>query len=461
MKNEKNYAVDMTNGPLFAKIVRFALPLILSGVLQLMFNAVDMIVAGQCVGESALAAIGSTGAIINLLTNVFIGLSIGTNVVAAQNYGAGKTKELEKAVHTSIALSILSGIILSVIGVIFSRQLLEWMGSPEDVIGQSTIYMQIYFAGITSNLVYNFGAAILRAVGDTKRPLYYLIIAGVINVILNLGFVLIFDMGVAGVAAATVLSQCISAALVIMCIAKKGMPWKLQLRKITIHKAIALRIIRIGLPAGLQGTLFSLSNVVVQSSINSFGTLVMAGNTAGMNIEGFVYIAMNAFHQTALSFIGQNVGANKYARVRKAMMICVACVFTTGVVTGGVCLLNARFLLGIYSSDPEVIAYGVQRMTIILLTYYMFGTIDTFTGGIRGMGYSVTPMIVTLIGVCGLRIGWVFTVFQAHRSLPVLYMSYPVTWVITLIAQIICFVLCYRNLVKKGKEAELQIQLGS
>ena len=449
-KAARGYEVDMCHGPLLGKIIVFAVPLILSGILQLLFNAADIIVVGRFAGSESLAAVGSTSSLINLLVNVFIGLSIGANVLVARFYGAGKDKEVEETVHTSVLLSIISGGILLVVGVILARPLLTLMGTPDNVIEHSTLYMKIYFVGMPVMLLYNFGAAILRAVGDTKRPLYFLFSAGIVNVVLNLIFVIVFSMGVAGVAWATVISQCISAALIVMCLMKSESSYKLCLRKLRIVPAKRKAIARIGFPAGLQGAIFSVSNVLIQSSINSFGSVAMAGNTASSNIEGFIYNSMNAIYQTALSFTSQNYGAGEYRRMRKVMYICLGLVTCVGAVMGFGAILAGPHLLGIYSSDPEVIKYGLYRLEIIASTYFICGLMDTMVGVLRGMGFSVMPMLVSLTGACAFRVLWIFTIFAADHTMTTLYLSYPVSWAITAAAHMICYLLI-RKKVEKGR----------
>lgn len=435
----RRYEIDMCNGPLFSKILTFSIPLILSGILQLLFNAADMVVAGRFAGSVALGAVGATSSLINLLINVFVGMSVGTNVLVAHFYGANRQEELGQTVHTSIGLSLISGVILGVGGYILASPLLSLMGTPDDILPHAVIYMQIYFIGVPGMLLYNFGSAILRAVGDTKRPLYYLLFAGVINVILNVVFIVVTGMGVEGVALATIISQFVSAGLVIRCLIVEQGAYRLEIRKIRLYKDKVIRILRVGLPAGFQGAVFSISNVLIQSSVNSFGSIAVAGNTAASNLEGFVYNAMNSFHQTALSFTSQNMGAKKFDRVKKIMWICVACVTVTGAVMGWAGILFADNLLSIYSTDAEVIAYGHIRLVIILSMYFLCGVMDVFVGSIRGMGYSIMPMIVSLLGACGLRVLWIFTIFQWFRSLETLYISYPITWTVTLLVHFVCF----------------------
>jgi len=450
-KASKSYEMDMCSGPIFSKIVTFSIPLILSGILQLLFNAADIIVVGRFAGSESLAAVGSTSSLINLLVNVFIGLSIGANVLVAQFYGAQRYKDLEETVHTAVMLATVGGVALIAVGVLLADPLLTWMGTPDDVLPLSALYMKIFFVGMPVTLVYNFGSAILRAVGDTKRPLYFLLLAGVINVVLNLIFVIRFHMGVAGVALATVISQCVSAVLIVQCLAKSDAPYRLKKESLrfTPHKLVM--IAKIGLPAGLQGAIFSISNVLIQSSVNSFGSVAMAGNTASANIEGFVYTSMNAVYQTALSFTSQNYGARKFGRMTKILLYCLGLVTAVGLVMGGGSVLFGRQLLGIYSSDAEVIRYGMNRLRIICSLYFICGVMDTMVGGLRGMGYSVIPMFVSLTGACVFRVVWIFTVFAMNRTLQTLYLSYPVSWTITFLAHVVCYVLIRRKIA--GKQA--------
>lgn len=451
---KKSYEIDMCNGPLLGKILIFALPLMLSGMLQLLFNAADIVVVGRFAGPTALAAVGSTGALINLLVNVFMGLSIGTNVLTAQRFGAQDEEGMSDTVHTSILVSIVSGFFLVIVGIALAKPLLTLMGTPDEVIDQSALYMRIYFAGMPAMMLYNFGAAILRAVGDTKRPLYFLMAAGVINVVFNLFFVIVFHMGVAGVALATVISQVISAILVTRCLIMTDGIYRLDVRKLRIKKEILIKIARVGLPAGFQGAVFSLSNVLIQSSVNSFGSIAMAGNTAGSNIENFVYMAMNAMYQTALSFTSQNMGAQKTQRVKKVLFICLGAVIVIGLVLGNGAVFFGHQLLGIYSSDAEVIAYGINRMKVLATWYFLCGMMDVMVGSLRGMGYSLMPMIVSLLGACGLRVLWIFTIFQWKNTLFSLYLSYPVTWTITFLAHFICwYFIAKKKLGKKGANA--------
>ena len=436
---KKSYEIDMCDGPLLSKILLFSVPLMMSGILQLLFNAADIIVVGRFAGSSALAAVGSTSSLINLLINVFVGLSVGVNVLVAKYYGGQREKDMSETVHTAVLTSLLSGLFLVILGGIAARPLLHLMGTPDDVLDQAVLYMRIYFLGMPVLMVYNFGAAILRAIGDTRRPLYFLFMAGVVNVALNLFFVIGLGMGVDGVGWATVISEHVSALLVLKSLMEAPGALKLNLKELRIHPKKLKRIVKIGLPAGMQGAIFSISNVLIQSSVNSFGSIAMAGNTASANIEGFVYTAMNAVYQTNLSFTSQNLGGRKYSRINRIMYICLAVVTVVGITLGITDVLAGDLLLGIYSSDAQVLRYGMLRLEIICGTYFLCGIMDCMVGSLRGLGYSVIPMFVSLTGACGFRVLWVFTVFAAYRSLDVLYLSYPVSWAITAIAHMITF----------------------
>lgn len=442
------YTMDMCNGPLLKKIILFAIPLMLSGVLQLLFNAADVIVVGRFTGNEALAAVGSTSSLINLLINLFVGVSVGANVLLGKHIGARDEENASKTVHTAVTFALVVGIAMIFVGFFLSRPLLELMGTPEDVINLSVLYMRIYFVGMPAFMFYNFGAALLRAVGDTKRPLYFLTLAGIINVIFNLIFVIVFHMGVAGVALATIISEGISAFLVFLCLKGSDGVLHLDHRSLSFHKDVAIQMMKIGLPAGLQGCIFSVSNVLIQSSVNSFGSIAMAGNTASANLEGFVYNAMNSLYQTSLSFTSQNMGAKKYKRVDKILIECLVIVMIVGIVMGGGAYLIGTSLLSIYSSDPQVISYGLLRMSLICVPYFLCGMMDVFVGSLRGMGYSVMPMLVSLTGACLFRIVWIFTIFATNRSLFVLYFSYPVSWALTATAHLICYMIVRKKVFK-------------
>ena len=442
----RNYEMDMTSGPLLGKILAFSFPLMCSGVLQLLFNAADIIVVGRYAGHTALAAVGSTSSLINLLVNLFVGLSVGANVLIARSYGAGRMEAVHKGVHTAMLTALVGGIALIFVGLAASRPMLSLMGTPDDVIDQAALYLRIYFVGAPSLLVYNFGAAILRAVGDTRRPLYFLTLAGVLNVILNLIFVIVFSMGVAGVALATILSQTLSAWLIVLCLMHNTGAFQLVLQELRIDKEQLQEILRIGVPAGIQGMVFSLSNVVIQSSVNSFGSAVMAGNTAASNIEGFVYTCMNAVSQTSMSFVSQNVGARRFARVDQVVLRCMLLSAGVGILLGNSAYLLGRWLLGIYTPEPQVITYGLYRMSVVCTTYFLCGWMDCLACSVRGLGSSMLPMIVSILGACVLRIIWVMTLFQWERTQLCLYLSYPVSWAITAAVHLICFLILRRKI---------------
>ena len=444
---------SMTEGPLLKNIILYTIPIILTGVLQLLFNAADLVVVGRFCGSVSVAAVGATGSLINLIVTLFIGLSVGAGVMTAQALGAGDQAKVHRIVHTAIPTAIIGGLILTVFGLCFTRTALQWMGTPDDVIGLSAVYMRIYFCGMTSNMLYNFGASILRAAGDTRGPLYFLTVAGVLNVLLNLLFVIVLKMDVAGVALATAITQTLSAVLVLAALGMRTDGCRLSLKRMKLYGAELAGIVRIGLPAGIQGSLFSISNVLIQSSVNSFGSVVMSGNAASQNIEGFVYVSMNAFHQTALNFTGQNYGAGLHKRIRKIMLLSLACVTVMGLVAGVSGWLMAKPLLSIYITDSaEAISYGVIRLTYICLPYFLCGIMDVTTGAIRGMGASLVPMIVSILGICVFRVFWIFAIFSRpeFHSLECLYLSYTISWIVTFAAEITIFSVLNRRNIKRA-----------
>ena len=455
---EKTNEIDMTSGPLIPKILAFSIPLMLSGILQLLFNAADIIVVGQFTSAQAMAAVGSTSSLNNLIVNIFVGLSIGSNVLMARFYGAHNQEGTHTLVHTSILLSLIAGLFLVVLGVALANPLLTLMGTPDDVIDQSVLYMRIVFMGMPALLTYDFGAGILRAIGDTKRPLLYLLISGIINVCLNLFFVIVFGMGVAGVAIATVVSQYVSAFLVIRSMMKTSSSYRLRIKELRMEKEMLLQILRIGLPAGIQSALFNISNVLIQSSINSFGSIAMAGNTAASNIEGFVYTSMNAVYQASINFTSQNVGAHNTKRITPVLLSCLMIVSIVGISLSTIVEVFDSELLGIYSSDPTVISYGISRLHVVCMTYFLCGLMDTACGSIRGLGYSMAPTIVSLTGACGLRILWICTAFQIDRTLFTLYLSYPVSWLVTFIAHMLCYMKFSRDWKRKIEKLEGKAQ---
>ena len=429
----------MCNGTIMDKLISFSIPLMLSGILQLMFNAVDIVVVGRFSGSQALAAVGSTTALINVFTNLFIGISLGANVLAARYYAAGKTKEMSETVHTAIALALVSGVVMAVTGVVFARGALEIMGTPEDVIGKSTLYMRIYFCGMPFFMMYNYGAAILRAVGDTKRPLIFLIVSGVINAVLNLFLVIGFHLDVAGVGIATVISQLVSCILVLRCLHHTESSYQLHLAKLRIRSVYLKQIFEVGVPAGIQSTVINISNAMLQSSVNSFGSIAMAGYTASNNIFGFLYVSVNSFTQACMSFTSQNYGVKKLKRMDRVLIDCMILSVVVTLILGSSVYVFGPELLHIYSDQTDVIQYGMEIFSYTTVTYFLCGLMDLFPGALRGMGYSTVPMILSIIGTVGVRIIWIYGLFPSHRSLTFLFLSYPVSWIATIIMQVICF----------------------
>ncbi len=433
------HTLDMCNGPLFQKLLTFALPIFAMNILQLLFNAIDMVVAGRFVGSIALAAVGATGSLISLIVNFFMGLSVGTSVIVAQDYGANQPEGVRRSVHTSIFVSLISGLFVMGIGLIFCEPLLVMMGTPEDIVGLSTLYMKIYFLGVPAGMIYNFGASILRAVGDSRHPMYYLVISGAVNVVLNLFFVIVVRLGVGGLAWATILSQYLAVILILIYLIKSDGPIRFEIRRMRMDGEKLKQIVRIGLPAGLQSMLFSISNVLIQSALNSFGSVMVAASSAAGNIEGFVGTTMNALYNAAITFTGQNMGAKKYDRIDTVAKITTELIIATWVVMGGLTMLFARPLLSIYTTDPEVIKLGMLRINVMMIAYFTCGVMNVFPGITRGMGFSVLPMLCTLIGACLMRIVWLWTFFAWHPTMIMLFACYPVTWALAGIGQVVVF----------------------
>ena len=450
----KRYDIDMVNGPLAPRIIQFALPVMLASIIQLLFNAADVVVVGKFVGDTSQAAVTSTGSLINLFINLFMGLSVGVNVMVARALGSGDRSRISAVVHTAITLGVVCGLFLVVAGEIFAPLMLRLMGSPDSVIGLSTLYLRVYFLGLPGALTYNFGAALLRAKGDTKRPMYFLTLAGVINVVLNLVFVIVFHWDVAGVAAATAISKYVSAILVVWCLMEETGVMHLDLRRLRVELPVLRDVARIGLPAGLQGALFSLSNVTIQSSVNSMGDIIMAGSGATANIGGFVYTTGNAFYQAAMTFASQNYGAGKTKRVDQAHRWCLLFGVLFPLVSGTLACLFGPQLLSIYTNDPAVIQAGMIRMRMVVTLYWLCGMMEVNSGLLRGLGYSMMPMLVTLVGTCGLRIGWVFTVFQHFRTPESLFLCLPISWVVTGLTHLLCFLLVRKKVYARiGEQA--------
>ena len=458
-KRRASYEMDMTNGNLLPMIVSFSFSLILTNVLQLLYNAADLIVVGQFSSTpGAVGAIGATGALTNLIVNLFIGLSVGVSVLTARGCGKADRAFVERVVHTSVTVALLSGLFITVFGLLFSEKILTMMGTSEAILGRSVLYLSIYFIGSPFNMVYNFGASILRATGDTKRPFYFLAISGLANVLLNLVFVCIFHMDVAGVAIATVASQVISAVLVVLCLTRQQGACRLNLKKLRVDGAVMKEMIRIGLPASIQSCIFSISNVLIQSSINSFDIPFIAegrapyatGSAAAASIEAFVLMSMSALYQAALNFTGQNSAAGKYRRVRRILWQCLGCVTVVGIVMGGICILFGKSLIAIYTpGDAEAIAVGYRRMLLLCSMYFLCGIMDVTVGQLRGLGRSFVPMCVSIVGICVLRVFWIYTIFAAHHTWEMLIISYPVTWVLTGAAQFVCYYFIQKKLPKE------------
>ncbi len=444
----KSHQIDMTQGPIFSKLLKFSVPLIFSSILQLLFNAADVVVVGRFAGDNSLAAVGSTGSLINLLVNLFMGLSVGANVLAANYFGQGNKQNLQNTVHTSMLLSVISGIILTIIGVVFATPILKFMQTPDEVLTLASLYLRIYFGGITFSMIYNFGSALLRAQGDTKRPLVILFIAGIVNVVLNLIFVICFNLDVAGVAYATVISQAISATLVVTILIKDDGDFKLNLKKLSINPHILRKIIKIGVPAGFQGIMFSFSNIIIQSAVNSFGPTLIAGNSAAISLEGFVYTSMNGFSQGALTFTSQNLGAGKKDRIKKVVIISQLSIVVIGLILGWLGILFDNQLLSIYTKSPDVIEAGKNRIFVIFSAYFLCGIMDAMANSIRGCGHSLLPAIVTIFGVCIFRIAYLETFFrlpQFHSPFYI-FISYPISWMVAWIIHLFCFIVIFRKI---------------
>lgn len=449
MKEKK---IDILNGSMLKNMILFALPLVLSGVLQLLFNAADLVVVGKfdtVTGSEAQAAVGSTGSLINLIVTLFMGMSVGANVIVARYIGSKQEKDVAEAVRTSMVIAVFSGIIIAFIGITFAEPLLELMKTDPDVLPLATVYLKIYFLGAPFIMLYNFGSGILRAAGNTTRPMIYLAVAGVINVLLNMFLVIVFDMSIKGVAIATTVSQTVSAICVVCHLITTKNLYRLDLSSLKISWSKALMIVKVGLPAGIQGALFSISNVLIQSSINSFGATVMAGNGDALNIEGFVYVVMNAFYQAAITFTSQFYGARRFKQLGGILLRCEALVAGVGLVLGLLTFILAEPLMSIYTNDPAVIAVGVDRIFVFGLTYFIAGMMDVMSGTLRGLGHSFVPMLVSLIGVCGFRVVWIYTVFQKFHTLQCLYISYPVTWTLTLTVLFIYYLAVMHKLNKQ------------
>lgn len=453
-QKKSKYEIDMCNGSILDKLISFSIPLMLSGILQLLFNAVDIIVVGRFTGSEALAAVGSTTALINVFVNFFIGISLGSNVLAARFYAAGKDKEMSETVHTAITLALISGIVMGIVGVVSAKGALQLMDTPDNVLDLSTLYMRIYFVGMPFFMLYNYGAAILRAVGDTKRPLMFLIVSGATNVVLNLILVIRFHLGVAGVAIATVISQGISCVLVLRCLYYSEGSYQLRFPKLGMKARYVKQIFQVGVPAGIQSTIINFSNVLLQSSVNSFGSVAMAGYTAANNILGFLYVSVNSITQACMSFTSQNYGVRKFKRMDRILLECLGLTVTVSLIFGGGSYLFGSELMHIYTKSADVVACGTDIMLYTTVTYFLCGIMDLFPGALRGMGHSAVPMILSVVGTVGTRIVWIYWVFPQHRALDFLFISYPVSWILTIVMQVICFYFVRKRV--HGKEGLIQ-----
>lgn len=452
----QKYEIDMCNGPLFGKIFIFALPIMAMYILQLMFNTADMVVVGRFSGSKALAAVGATGSLINLIITLFMGLSVGTTVVVAQDCGANEPADVSRSVHTSITISIIGGLIVMILGIALCRPLLKMMGTPEDIIALSVLYMKIYFISAPASMVYNFAAAILRAAGDSRRPMYYLVFTGTLHVVFNLFFVIVLHMSVAGVAWATVISEYLSVLLIMMCLYRSDGAIRFIPRKMRIDRQKLKTIVRIGLPAGMQGLLFSISNVLIQSAVNSFGSIMVAASAASSNVESYIGTTMNAYYNAAISFTGQNMGAKKYDRIDTIAKVCTILIFVTWILLGGATLFFGKTLLGIYTSDQEVIKLGMLRMNIMMIAFFTCGIMNVYPGLTRAMGYSIMPMLSTLVGACLMRIVWLSTVFTWYPTEIVLFACYPVTWALAGLGQVGIFFYARRQ-IRKLNVSEVEV----
>ncbi|MBQ5592222.1 MAG: MATE family efflux transporter [Clostridia bacterium] len=448
------YSIDMTTGKLLPKIISFTIPLMLTGLLQIVYNAADVMVVGRFAGSLSLAAVGATSSLVHLSLNIFLGLATGSGVVAAKHIGAGNASSVHRTVHTSMLLALVSGIAIALLGFVLSPFALRAMDIPDDVFPLSVTYLRIFFLGTPASMLYNFGAAALRATGDSKRPLYILTFSGVVNVVLNLIFVIFFKMNVAGVALATIISQLVSAVFVLYILINANSVIRLSLRKMRFYKAELLDIIRIGVPMGIQGSLFSLSNVIIQSSINSFGAAAIAGNTASSNIDSVIHICCNSVSQSATTFTSQNYGAGQIKRIRRIYFNCVGLTVVIAAICCAFLLTFGTQVLGIFSTDPAVVDMGLVRMRLFAITYVFNSILDVTTGQMRGLGKSVAPMLVTMAGVCGLRIIWVYTVFRAFRSMQVLYLSYPVSWAVTGAVLLVMYIITFRKILRRSEGNE-------
>ena len=454
----KRATKDFTKGPILSQILIFALPLMATSVLQRLFNTADTIMVGRFSGtpaecENALAAVGSCGSLIDLIVGLFMGLAVGAGVCVAHDIGAKHYKEVSKVVHTSVIAACVCGIAVSIFGFCMARPLLTLMGTgngDQEVLNQAVLYIRAYFLGIPASLIYNYCAAMLRSSGDTIHPMIYLTIAGAVNVVFNFVTVVGLHMGAMGVGLATAISNWIACFLVVAFLMRTDGPCKLELKKLKVDGKKLRKIIFLGIPAGIQGSLFAVSNVMIQSSMNSFGKVVIAGNTSASNLEAYIYITQNALYQTALTFVGQNVGARKFDRLKRCIVWCTVSVTVIGVALGAGVYLFGHSLVGIFAPGNEaVIAAGIKKLSITGITQFLCGLMEVGCGVMRGLGKSITPMFVSLIGSCALRLIWVWTVFTWYPTPETLYISYPITWIITASTHYICCIITLRRRLRQ------------
>lgn len=458
MKNKQEITINMCEGPIFRNVLKFAVPIAIGNFMQVLFQTVDMAVVGKFAGNDALAAVGANISLINLILNLFIGIATGANIIVARYYGAGKKQDVEEAVHSAMAICAVCGIGLMLFGIFSAELALRMLGTPEDILEKAIRYLQIYACGFPFILIFNFTRAIVNAEGDTKWPLYCLLIAGGLNVVLDLIFVLIFRMNVGGVAFATVLANGVSAGLMLFSLCRRTTPIKLNIRDIRFKKSKGKEIIKVGLPAGLQGIAFSASHVIVQDAVNSFGSIVVAGNTAVINLEGFLYHAMYGFYQASGTFISQNYGAKNYQRMKRILKVCLLSASIAGFSLSCLAILFKSEVMGFYSNENAVIQAAAIRIVVVFPLYFLCGANDVMAGAMRGIGYSTVPLVVSLIGACALRILWIFTIFQVVSTLEVLYFSYPISWALTFAANLICFRIFYQKLLRSedGRTIEME-----
>ena len=434
----KNYEINFTQGKLLPLLIRFAIPVMLSGMLQLIFHTADIVVVGRFAGEDSLAAVGSTGSMINLLVGIFMGLSIGTNVLISKNYGSGDEKGMHRSVHTSIITAAIGGVLFGIIGFVLCRPTLILMGTPADVLEKATLYVKIYFAGLPALSLFNFGSAILRAVGDTRRPLFALTLSGVINLILNLFCVIVLHMDVVGVAIATVASEIVSAIYILFCLIQTDRPYRLQVNRLRIYKRELIQLLQIGFPSGVQSSLFAIGNTTIQTTVNSFGTLAVAGASAASSLDAFIYQALTAFHATALTATAQNLSMKKFDRIRETIKKCILLSVVIGVPLCAFLVIFSKRLLGIYTTSPEAIVFGMRRMFVITSFYFIVGAMEILSGVLRGMSHSSLPTMTSLVGTCAFRVFWIFCIFPIFRQWEVIFLAFPISWILTTIANYIC-----------------------